>query len=211
MKNTDHDFVVDIFKFYKKELEKKRRPDQVKKIITRDIKKIHLAYNLLSILKQKKLEFNIENYIGAQFFSLNYMKYLPNINHICSKNGVERYYKVKDFFKQKTGKEKTNKHNIKANKEAIKEFSKDILELKNINEYEEEDKQLSFNKVSGFEICLSLTTLYNPESSFCKKCIFKRSCIKILKAKNNNLYLYRTNKISKQKFLKIFKEKNFNE
>ena len=42
--------------------------------------------------------------------------------------------------------------------------------------YEERIKQKKFNSPEGLSQCVSFTTMHNPESYFCKVCVYKTEC-----------------------------------
>lgn len=195
----------EIVECYKNELEKRRRPEQVQKIIEKVWTKKHLIEKLAINLIKKDLHLLVADYISCQFFALNYMPYLPKIEHITSDKGFERWEKYKSWFKKKVSQENTKKTVTKLHKK-IKD-KKVLLSLKEIDKYEEEDKKLFFNTLRGFNLCLTSTTLYNPKSCFCKECYFKFFCIKVLKTRNIYLFYYRFNKINKNSFIKKIKEK----
>ncbi len=60
-----------------------------------------------------------------------------------------------------------------------------------LNDLEEEEKERYFNTTKGRIWCIDFTTLYNGDSSFCKKCKFKEGCKETLKTELPNLYKMR--------------------
>jgi hypothetical protein len=63
-------------------------------------------------------------------------------------------------------------------------------EEKNINPRNTEDtfRRKFLNTPKGFIICLENTSLYDPQSRFCKMCFKKLDCREVLKANNLKLY-----------------------
>lgn len=196
----------DIYLAYKNELEKKRRPEQVKSFLEKAKLKDHLVEKLAINLIEKNLNLQIPDFVNCQFFALNYMPYLPKIEHITSDKSFERWEKYKDWYKKKISKENLKKLRKKQGKENSLEYLRELLELKNLKDYEEEDKKLFHNTVRGFDLCLTSTSLYNRKSEFCRTCVFKTKCIKILKIKYLPLYKLRKGLIKDNTFLKTMKK-----
>ena len=198
-----HQVKDDIYKYYEQELLKHRREEQVNIIILKiKTNKDNLVEKFAHRLIKWNLELQVQLYIEAQFFSLNYMKYLPGIEHIGSEKGFERFLKVKDWFKSKQAKTNNIKNKVKLYKKLSSDDKKTFSSFKYLNKYEEQDKRLFFNTLNGFELCLNSTTLYNPSSNLCRKCSFKNLCLKVLIKHNKNLFKYRLNVINNNTYIK---------
>lgn len=65
--------------------------------------------------------------------------------------------------------------------------------LKSLNDLEELEKELFFNKPEGFLYCSVNTSLYNPKSEFCSKCNSSGHCLRKLREELPNLYKIRMN------------------
>ena len=200
----------DIYKYILLEYEKRRRLQQAKILLDKVRTKGHLVDRLIELLISNKLQYRIQDYIACQFFYLKYLPYLPNVAQLCSKNGLVRWNKVGHFFKFKESVLHKRKANSRINK--IKQSDlKDLLDLKKKQNFEEQDKKIFFNKIRGFDLCLASTSLYNPQSKYCCKCIFKKQCINILNKKFPYLLKYRLGKIKEITFLKyVRKNKLYN-
>lgn len=194
----------DIYDSFLAELELKRRPEQAFELLQKAKQKDHLVEKLAIMLKNNNLQFLVKQYVSAQFFSLNYMPYLPKIEHITSKKGLERWEKVKDWFEIKIGKECLEKSN--KNKLKISNAIKPLLELKKIIDVEEEEKKAFYNELEGFILCLDSTSLYNPRSILCVKCKYRKKCRRILKKRIPYLFKYRVGLIRKSTFIKNVKK-----
>jgi len=201
-------FKKKIFETYESELLKRRRPEQVKAMIAKSKDFDKYSEKLYNNLVKWKLDYRIEDYIKAQFFALNYMPYLPTMIHIASDTGLARWEKVKDWFKFKEAKIKKEKRNKKVAKKKINE--KLYLEIISTRKYEEDDKKLFHNKISGFALCLEQTTLFNRKSKTCLLCNFKSDCKSILQQRCLPLYKIRMNKISEKTYIRKLKEKEYN-
>lgn len=192
-----------IIEAYEAELLKRRRKEQVRDKM-RNPKIPHFAHRAAQNLERWGLKYAVKDFVAAQFFALDYMPYLPTMIHIASDKALERYNKVKHFFKQKTSREKAMKVIRKIAKKKVDEDY--YLDLINVIETEESEKRIDYNKISGFAICLETTTLYNPKSSLCKSCSFKIECAKTLKKRNPGLYKYRKGIISKRTYLNYIRK-----
>lgn len=207
------EIMEDVYSAFEQELLKKRRPEQVKKLLEQARKKTHLVKKFSMSLLKRKLHFNIPDYVNAQFVALNYMPYLPKIEHITSEKGFERWEKYKHNYKYIEAKENYKKV-LNRRKKQIVYTDEELLSMKNILDFEEEDKKLFYNTEKGFALCLDNEIFFNPKSFLCKKCIYKVYCKNILKTKNEPLFKFRFLKINEKKYLqkmkKILREKNVN-
>jgi hypothetical protein len=201
-------FIKKILGTYESELLKRRRPEQVKFMLAKNKGLNQYAEKLYGNLVKWKLDYRIEDYIKAQFFALNYMPYLPTMIHIASDAGFARWEKVKDWFKLKEGSTAKKKRDVKLHKRKINE--KLYLEIISTRKYEEDDKKLFHNKISGFMLCLEQTTLFNRKSKHCLLCNYKSQCKIILKQRCLPLHKIRMNLISENTYIKNLKEKEYN-
>ena len=201
----------DIYLFFKKELEKKRRSEQVEQLLEKAKQKDHLVEKLAKELLKRKLYFQIENYINAQFVALNYLKYLPKIEIIASLNGFKRWEKYKDFYKYIEQKINYKKVEKRRSKRKINFSDKELLNLKKVLKYEEDDKRLFFNKPQGFDLCLSNDIFFNLKSNLCNKCDYKVYCKNILKKKCFPLFQFRSDIIGEKTFLNKIKRIQFSQ
>lgn len=61
-----------------------------------------------------------------------------------------------------------------------------------ISKREEEEKERFYGNTEGFLNCIENTTFYNRKSKFCFSCLFKNSCIGLLKINLPKIYAERT-------------------
>lgn len=205
--------VEDVYSAFEKELLKKRRPEQVSKLLKQARTKSHLVKKFAASLLEKNLHFRIGDYVNAQFVALNYMPYLPKIEHITSKAGFQRWEKYKRFYKYIEAKENYKKV-LKRRGKQISYTVEELLSFKDLIDFEEEDKKIFFNTEKGFAFCLDNEIYFNPKSELCRNCSFRVLCKNILKVKNEPLFKYRFLKINKKTYLqrmkKILREQNGN-
>lgn len=191
---------------YRNILLTKRRQEQVDKIINSKSTIAYLDRCAENIIKWEIG--NVSDFIQAQFFALNYMPYLPSMMHISSDKSLERYNKVKSYFKfisQKKNLEKIRKSQLK---KVI--FDKDIvLSLVELIRFEEDDKKRFHNKLKGFLLCIESTSLFHPKSKVCLSCNYKNACKTLLKKRCLPLFRVRHKLISEETFLKQMKKKDY--
>ena len=188
-----------VLEIYKEELLKRRHPRYVDKRMADKKRNVQYAEKLIKNLQQWELLHLVDDYIEAQFFALDYMPQLPNMIHIASDKGLERYEKVRGFYKEKTARIK----NQKANKRTSKIFDEEYyLSLLEVNDIEEEDKELRHNTDEGLLLCITDTSLYNPKSNLCKECIYKEGCEAVLAKRNEPLWKARLGKINSKTYIK---------
>lgn len=194
---------TEIYENYKSELLKKRRQEQVDKLMSDDKLEgyiIKLAKNLI----RWKLTNNIPDFIEAQYFALSYMKYLPTMMNLASDTALERWNKVGSWFKKKRAKE----NSIKVKKKICENFDSEIyLELLTKQKIEEDDKKLFWNTPAGFQLCLESTSLWNPKSNLCYSCQYKNICKEVLKTQFPELLDIRLKIISEKTFLNKMKRR----
>lgn len=61
-------------------------------------------------------------------------------------------------------------------------------ELVALNEFEEREKKMFFNKPEGFLWCITTTSAYNPRSKLCENCNNKIDCLNYLQNKQPKIY-----------------------
>lgn len=197
----------EILEAYKSILLTKRREEQVQKILESKNTNVYLDKCAKNLIKWNIG--NVREFIQAQFFALDYMPYLPSMMHIASDNALQRYEKVKGYFKYITSKKETDKVRKRVRK--LSDFDKEVyLDFINLQKFEEEDKKRFYNKVSGLMLCLEATSLYHPKSKYCRQCKFKNFCRNLLKKKCEPLFLFRHKKIKQSTYLKKMSSKEYN-
>ena len=168
---TINEIKENIYNAFKHELEKKRHPSYVNKVIIKSRSKDYLVEKLAKELLKRNLDLRVDDYINAQFIALNYMPYLPKIEQITSLNGFERWEKYKNLYKYIEA--KINYKKVKKRRSKQSSYNdEELLSFKEVNDFEEDDKKRFLNQIEGFDLCLSNEIYFNPKSYICRQCIF---------------------------------------
>ena len=196
----------EIIEAYKNVLLTKRREDQVNKILSSKNTIVYADKCARNLIKWNVG--NVEDFVKAQFFALDYMPYLPSMMHIASDTALQRFEKVKGYFKYIEGKKQVDKTQKKNSK--LLEFDKELyLDFIKLQKFEEDDKRRFHNNISGLLLCMEATSLYHPESKLCRSCGFKVFCRQLLKKKCKPLFDVRHKKINQKIYLKRVSKKEY--
>ena len=158
------------------------------KFFPRHIDKMLMCRFIKWIKTNKKSHANADFLIAYFEFQFSHYKGVQNIYGVNSImfSWVIGPKAIKRFEDRKVGmrwlvrlKNKEVGLNLKT---VLKDFGKIKKPYENkIYDFEEKDKQRYYNTTQGFLYCLITTTLYNPISELCIKCINKKDCENMLK------------------------------
>lgn len=115
-------------------------------------------------------------YGGKNQFTMNWIISVKLLREFIKTDKCKKWGYERRFNKTAVGKVKIR--TINQSKEETHQRTTLII---NTNNFEEHEKARFLNTNKGQLWCVDFTTLYNPESSNCKKCKFQESCKDTLK------------------------------
>jgi len=142
-----------------------------------DLKQIDIDF----IIDYTKFQFS--NYVGKSYskYGSNAVMYQWIFGKNAFKRWVERPIKkkwiVRCKLKDSVVLDLRKAFRTEERKKILQETYNDLV---NVKPFEEAQKETYFNTDQGFANCVMFTTLYNKRSRFCKRCVNKEDCIKIM-------------------------------
>lgn len=142
------------------------------------------------------VKFQFSNYVGKSYnkYGSNAIMYQWIFGEKAFKRWMERTVKnkwiVRVRLKDSIVLDLRKAFRTKEREQKLKETYNNLV---NIQPYEEAQKEIYYNTDKGFAHCVMLTTLYNKRSNFCKRCINKEDCIKVITEQFPKIHALREN------------------
>lgn len=121
-----------------------------------------------------------------------------NVSWAFSENAVKKFYEAKRgirFYQDTWLKGLGLSRDILLEK--FTDINEHLYKKEIYLEYEDTLKQTFPDPKTQYIYCITQTTLYAPQSSVCKKCVFKKKCAEVLKKRNPELFRLRRIKLCK--------------